>query len=316
MWKSCLSCISHLGSNEEIENFPIGARLVFDPRKGRLWVICPKCERWNLTPIEERWEAVEELERKFRSSAAKYTGSDVGIARLRSGLEIIRVGAEPTPLEFAAWRWAMRSRVGRMNPLRRFIESFRGNPLAIHPVMWLMQYASPEVSRWGVRSLRQADLVRAGVSPRNDELGWAVDFKQYSGDDFFNRAEGLAPAPWAEYTGEAAVAILRRCLPRMNFGRSRERRAPAAVELVAESGGIEGFMKVAASSKPRWVQLRHYPRELALAMEMALHENEERRALDGELHRLRRAWARAEEIAAISDDLILPPSWYLLEEQR
>jgi hypothetical protein len=39
---------------------------------------------------------------------------------------------------------------------------------------------------------------------------------------------------------------------------------------------------------------------------MALHEEQERRALEGELWRLERAWEEAEEIAAISDDLFLP----------
>ncbi len=40
---------------------------------------------------------------------------------------------------------------------------------------------------------------------------------------------------------------------------------------------------------------------------MALHEEEERRALEGELWRLERAWEAAEEIAAISDDLLISP---------
>lgn len=39
---------------------------------------------------------------------------------------------------------------------------------------------------------------------------------------------------------------------------------------------------------------------------MALQEEDERRALEGELWRLERAWREAEEIAAISDNLLLP----------
>lgn len=45
-----------------------------------------------------------------------------------------------------------------------------------------------------------------------------------------------------------------------------------------------------------------------LALEMAAHEEQERRALDGELAELERAWQDAEEIAAIADDLLLPAS--------
>ena len=48
------------------------------------------------------------------------------------------------------------------------------------------------------------------------------------------------------------------------------------------------------------------PAPTKLALEMALHEEQERRALEGELWRLERAWEEAEEIAAISDSLLLP----------
>ena len=44
-------------------------------------------------------------------------------------------------------------------------------------------------------------------------------------------------------------------------------------------------------------------------MEMALFEDEERRAMEGELERLAAAWREAEELAAISDNLILPKGW-------
>jgi len=39
---------------------------------------------------------------------------------------------------------------------------------------------------------------------------------------------------------------------------------------------------------------------------MSLHEDSERRALEGELTELETAWRRAEEIAAIADDLLVP----------
>ena len=48
------------------------------------------------------------------------------------------------------------------------------------------------------------------------------------------------------------------------------------------------------------------PAPTKLALEMALHEEQERRAFEGELWRLERAWEEAEEIAAISDSLLLP----------
>ena len=54
MFATCIFCTRHLGTNEAIEAFPVGRRLAFDAAKGRLWVVCPSCDRWNLTPLEER----------------------------------------------------------------------------------------------------------------------------------------------------------------------------------------------------------------------------------------------------------------------
>jgi hypothetical protein len=48
------------------------------------------------------------------------------------------------------------------------------------------------------------------------------------------------------------------------------------------------------------------PKPTQLALEMALHEEQERRALEGELWQLERACQAAEEIAGISDSLLLP----------
>ena len=50
------------------------------------------------------------------------------------------------------------------------------------------------------------------------------------------------------------------------------------------------------------------PTSQRLALEMALHEEAERRALAGELEELERAWREAEEVAAISDNLLMPES--------
>ena len=51
--------------------------------------------------------------------------------------------------------------------------------------------------------------------------------------------------------------------------------------------------------------LTNLPREVRLALEMATHEESERRALEGELSLLTDAWQEAEEIAAIADDLFV-----------
>src|ERR1700722_17700311 len=104
MHSTCLFCHSALGANEVIEHFPVGRRLAFDAAKGRLWVVCRKCERWNLTPIEERWEAIEECERLFRDTKLRVSTDNIGLGRVREGLELVRIGSPRRP-EMAAWRY-------------------------------------------------------------------------------------------------------------------------------------------------------------------------------------------------------------------
>src|SRR2546423_6588392 len=104
MYTTCIFCGTHLGGNEVVETFPVGRRLAFDAAKGRLWVVCRKCERWNLTPLEERWEAIEECERAFRGTRLRVSTDQIGLAKLREGLELVRSG-EPQRPEMAAWRY-------------------------------------------------------------------------------------------------------------------------------------------------------------------------------------------------------------------
>ena len=104
MYASCTFCHRALGSNESIEIFPVGRRLAFDASKGRLWVVCTGCAQWNLTPLEGRWEAIEGAERLFRESRLRHSTDNIGLARLRDGTELVRIG-NPLRPEMAAWRF-------------------------------------------------------------------------------------------------------------------------------------------------------------------------------------------------------------------
>jgi len=95
-----------------------------------------------------------------------------------------------------------------------------------------------------------------------------------------------------------------------------------AVERIERAGDAERYLTQAARHGQR---ISRHPRRnmsdqsddyetglfalstpFALALEMALHEEQERRALEGELAELERAWHEAEEIGAIADSLLLP----------
>ncbi|MEM7417926.1 MAG: hypothetical protein AAF389_20730 [Gemmatimonadota bacterium] len=104
MFTRCLVCATPFEENEQLEHVPQGRRLAFDPARGRLWAVCRHCRRWTLMPIEDRWEALEELE-KLTVDKARLLSQTDNIALLRAGpLDIVRVGrAELT--EEAWWRY-------------------------------------------------------------------------------------------------------------------------------------------------------------------------------------------------------------------
>jgi hypothetical protein len=107
MYTACLFCHVDLGANHFLPTFPVGRRLAFDPKKGRLWVICTRCGRWNLTPLEERWEAIDECERRFRGTRLRMSTDNVGLARFRGDFELVRIGPALLP-EIASWRYGTR----------------------------------------------------------------------------------------------------------------------------------------------------------------------------------------------------------------
>src|SRR5204862_3370513 len=76
----------------------------FDPAQGRLWVVCRSCERWNLSPLDERWEVIEDCERMFTDTRTRISTENIGLAKLSEGLELVRIGKPMRP-EFAAWRY-------------------------------------------------------------------------------------------------------------------------------------------------------------------------------------------------------------------
>src|SRR3954469_13105937 len=107
MYTACLFCHGELGANHRLPTFPVGRRIAFDPKIGRLWVICPQCNRWNLTPLEERWEAIEAAERMFRGTRLRMSTENIGLAQFRGAFDLVRVGPALLP-EIASWRYGAR----------------------------------------------------------------------------------------------------------------------------------------------------------------------------------------------------------------
>jgi hypothetical protein len=315
MFRHCIHCTSDLGCNEDVESFPAGRRLAWDAGRGRLWVVCPACARWNLSPLEERWEAVEECERRFRTASRRVSSEHIAWARLPSGLDLIRVGAAKRG-EFAAWRY------GRTLTRRwwtgRLQGSLSGSGGAITALS--VPFAALLVVPVSVWQFRRE---RAVIARYADDTGVDVEVTPAHA-----RHLRLLQAPeaggWqvvvrgrhdrsAILHGDAAIRAAGTLLPHINRKGATELQVKIAVrELERYGTGADYF--AASAERVRSQALfgnRHStvlgaPSEIRIALEMAAHEEAERRAMEGELHELEAAWREAEEIAAIADSLLIP----------
>lgn len=322
MYVRCINCHSFLGRNDVLEQFPVGRRLAFDPENGRLWVLCRSCRQWNLTPIEERWEAVEAAEKLFEGAAIGATTDNVAFGRVQEGTELIRIGHVERP-EIAAWRYGDRL-LGRWRRHKRTIQLSMGVGLALGllPVvgvnaayavlaggtgLFFFRERQPLMRTTEGHLIRRGDGDRALLVPGNRLGSWKVVLPRLATDDL-------------TLTGDEGLIALRRLLPRANFKGGHPDEVRNATDEILRAGNSRVILGLAATELEdtskmdnREVFWRKRPHRIAtghpvlkLALEMAVNEETERRALEGELALLEREWRQAEELAAISDDLLFP----------
>jgi hypothetical protein len=347
MYSTCLFCHATLGANEVIEHFPVGRRLAFDAAKGRLWVVCRKCERWNLTPIEERWEAIEECERLFRDTRLRVSTDNIGLARAAEGLELVRIGSPQRP-EMAAWRYGDQFGRRRTRHLIWTGAGFAavGGVIVLGPMVGI--FAGSTWGLWNVAStissLYQQRRIRARIQlpdrsgPVNvrlkqlskaaivsDEGEWAlrVAFEPSLPRTIFGTGSlwmsrlGDAPEASTLIKGDAALRAASKILPAINRSGANRGEVDGAVKIIGDVAEPSKLFERYAARPIPLVQRRssftgpsghvlaNLPAEVRLALEMATHEESERRALEGELALLEAAWKEAEEIAAIADDMFV-----------
>ena len=328
MYSTCLFCHTSLGANEVIEHFPVGRRLAFDATKGRLWVVCRTCERWNLSPLEERWEAIEECERRFEGTRMRASTDNIGLAKLREGLELVRVGPALRP-EFAAWRYG--DQFGRrrrrtmlqaglgLGALGAVVAGGIAAGAGIGGFGWMMMQSARFIIHGNPRAVVGHVTGHDGqpLAVRRLHLKhtrWQVD--DSSGQQ--RLAIGFKRGPII-LTGEEARKQAGILIVQANRRGGNRTEVQRAVDRVQEAGSAEALVAAMATHRepiPVWrkesqvrdVEAFGMNPERRLAFEMALHEEQERRALQGELLALEQAWRDAEEIAKIADNLLVPES--------
>lgn len=113
MIRRCYACRRQFRPSDAVEQLRCGSSVAYDPARGRLWIICDHCSRWNLAPIESRWEAVDALERAVRGSARLRTRTTNVALFHTPSLDIVRVG-EPDTHEECWWRYGRQFRRRRL----------------------------------------------------------------------------------------------------------------------------------------------------------------------------------------------------------
>ena len=325
MYRHCIYCSADLGSNDAVEEFPVGRTVAVDAAKGRLWAVCAKCARWNLAPIEERWEAVEAAEKLFADARLRVRSENIGLAKLRDGTKLVRIGPAEGR-ELAAWRYGTELRGRR----RRHYLALAGSA-ALFAAVWRLEaigvlsggYLITQFGPWVANYFRARRPVYA--LPDGDE----VQRRHLQGGRPGWGKTGLRVLlPFAKWRpavvvdGEPALRLLERAMPVVNAAGASARSLDAAVDGLAEAGSADAFLERAGRAGVFLAPPPALERDVRLtlrkasatpvlpggllALEMALHEEQERRALAGELALLESAWREAEEIAAIADRLALP----------
>ena len=348
MFANCIFCHSALGANESIEEFPIGRRLAFDAARGRLWAICRQCERWNLTPIEERWEAIESCERLFRDTKTRVSTDHIGLCKVRDGLELVRIGQPQRP-EMAAWRYGDQfgkrrrryyARVAALGIIGTGVVvgglavgvsagTFLNLPNLARNIYRRRHIAARVSDEGGRRLCITIHQMQSLSVVREAEGGGAIEFRhlpQQRVADLSSHLKTAILSPrvslkmWGDkikgtlttLRGNEALLALSAFLPYVNKSGGSSARILGAVDIVADAGHPAQLLSRIATQRA-WGHtgdsgsLSVVAPEVRLALEMSLHEADERAAMEGELGALEDRWRDAEEIAAISDNMFLPP---------
>lgn len=346
MYTHCLRCGRSLGRNSELADLPIGRCIAFDREKGRVWVICTHCRQWNLLPLEERWEALEEAEQVVATAESRVEGGHIGLARTADGLELLRATGL-RDADIANWRYGR-----RLQRRRSLLWWIAGASMALAVALGARAalasgssffgiYAGLFVASWFALVWHDPPRPWMRIVP---ELGAAQRVWQWQLSQIrFERSSPESPPSLVvprrdgelHLQGPFAAAFLASLFPRINgldcTGASIEQAIARVAEAErnvdrqpAKPQRKRGERRMStepapASARPLrpWERLavRHLRQpilqqdaEQRLALEMAVTEEVESLQLSRRATVALDEWPEQEEIAAIADDLLIPES--------
>jgi hypothetical protein len=315
MLSQCIYCHVQLPQNQTLEHFSLGRRIAFDPSRGRLWAICSSCRRWNLAPIEERWEALEELERLTHDRGRLLSQTDAISLFKAEDLDVVRVGKAKL-VEEAWWRYGQE------------LQRRRARYRIVHAAEWVAVIGAFSVAGLGALFL--------GDDPLNTFLRWRKFGKTaWRGDRqcrrcgfsltrvSFDRSDHLVISPsdtnvvlelrckrcgfknldaGFRFEGIEAEHMLRRILARQNYTGGTEKQVEEAVRAIDEVGSPHWLIRKMSRERIRLHELQHKKNKVfSMALEIAVNDEAERQLLELELAELEARWREEEQLAAIVD---------------
>ena len=253
---------------------------------------------------------------------------------MKDGTELVRIG-EPLRPEFAAWRYGTRfgARWRRRIAIAVGSGAVIGGYIIAGPVMGLVAGGIGTIP-WNLAQGAMHYMNRRRVTARVDtELGpvamtdmhlrharlvsdharapgwqlWVPHLREHVRLGRFTSRATSQDDALISLRGDEAIRAARSIMPRINRWGGPSGAVQRAVEFLETAGTPDqGFVAVTRLGGDAPSGIAELPLPQRLALEMAAHDETERRALEGELAALETAWKEAEEIAAISDGLTLP----------
>ena len=322
MFRTCAFCNAPFDGDGGPSGLGVGRRLAFDEWRGRLWVVCSKCSRWNLTPLDDRLERIEAVARAARDGG-RIAAATEQVALIRwQRYDFVRVG-KPLRVELSTWRYGERLRT-RQRERMKVVVPLTVAAVGLGIVANVAAGGGLGVFVWNLHRL--VDQAYIGIVGNRKVLLSEPPICAHCGSLMQLRARHVQHArvvpdahaevavllscptcrrEGAQLTGLDAAQVLRQGLTYLNVTRSGRRKAEDAARVVDQVGGPDRLLRDVAR---RELTLRSLRPERRLALEMAVDER-------AEVEELERQWREAEEIAEIADGT-LSTSEQLEEELR
>lgn len=325
MLTRCVFCRKPFPANETLVRLSGGRRLAYDPGRGRLWVVCGHCHRWNLHAVEDRLEALHELERGVRDRG-HYLAGTANVSLFDLGdLSVVRVGRAGLA-EQAWWRYGrelhrrrrqFHSPASRLTAYAYGALAYVGEALGLGdedlsitwddtPVADILRWRRFGWAAWYGR----ADCPFCGSTLRalRYDLSWWVQPMWKEGGELAVGVPCPRCDPWTPekvylLQGTEAENALRRVLAYQHISGASEKTLRDAARAIEEQGDAEAYARAVGGGGTSLWSLGSVR---SIALEIALNETVEERLLGLEVRALEAIWRREEEMARIIDEELTP----------